>query len=542
MSSVMGGLVGYGAYVPYYQLERTRIAGVLGSGGGFGTRSVAAFDEDTTSMAVAAGRAALAPLTPLAGISGPGGQPGRGCVRQLFFATTVPAYADKTNATAVHAALRLPADALAVDMAGAVRSGVGALVAAAASAVPAMAVLADIRTGLPGSADERDGGDGAAAFVFGPANGSADSGPRGGVWGGRPPGPCPAGGVWGGRPPGPCPAGGVWGGRPPGPALPVLAEVIGQGCATAEFGDRWRAPGAAASQVWEERFGEQVYGPLAEAAMADALKQAGLLPGQVDHLIVAGLPARAVSRTVRAAGVPAEAVAGNHALPLSGRIGNAGTAQPGILLADVLDRAGPGETVLLVVLADGAFALALRTTEALASHRQAQPVAAQIAAGSTALDYATFLSWRGFLDREPPRRPDPDPVAAPPSWRRTDWKFGLVAAKCTRCGTRSLPPDRVCQQCHAVDEMAPEPLADVPATVTTYTVDRLAYTPSPPMLMVVIDFDGGGRMRCQLTDAAEDEVRAGLRVEMTFRRLVTASGVHNYFWKARPVRFAGKGE
>src|SRR5271166_1564360 len=466
----MGGLVGYGAYIPYYQLERTRIAGVLGSGGGSGTRSVAAFDEDTTSMAVAAGRAALA------GMTGPGGQPGRGGVRQLFFATTVPAYADKTNATAVHAALRLPAEALAVDMAGAVRSGVGALITAAQSPVPAMAVLSDIRTGLPGSTDERDGGE--------------------------------------------------------GDGMPVLAEIVGQGSATAEFLDRWRAPGAASSRVWEERFGEQVYGPLAEAAISDALKQAGLSAGQLDHLIVAGLPTRAVSRAVRAAGVPAEAVAGN----LGASIGNAGTAQPGILLADVLDRAGPDETVLLVVLADGVTALALRSTEALASHRQAQPVAAQIAAGSSALEYATFLSWRGFLDREPPRRPDPDPVAAPPSFRRTSWKFGLVAAKCTRCGTRSLPPDRVCQQCHAMGEMVPEPLADVPATVTTYTVDRLAYTPSPPMLMVVLDFDGGGRMRCQLTDAAEDEVRAGLRVEMTFRRLVSAAGVHNYFWKARPVR------
>ena len=110
-------------------------------------------------------------------------------MRQLFFATTVPAYADKTNATTVHAALRLPADALAVDMAGAVRSGVGALVTAAASAVPTMAVLADIRTGRPGSADERDGGDGAAAFVFGGTDGDADT--------------------------------------------EVLAEVIGQGCATA---------------------------------------------------------------------------------------------------------------------------------------------------------------------------------------------------------------------------------------------------------------------------------------------------------------------
>src|SRR5208282_4622419 len=284
----MGGLVGYGAYIPYYQLERSRIAGVLGSGGGRGTRSVAAYDEDTTSMAVAAGRAALAGLAP-----GSGGPPGRASVRQLFFATTVPAYADKTNATAVHAALRLPADALAVDMAGAVRSGVGALVTAAQSPVPTMALLADIRTGLPGGGDERDGGDGAAAFVFG--------------------------------------------GDAAGAGVPVLAEIIGQGSATAEFLDRWRTPGAAASRVWEERFGEQVYGPLAEAALADALKEAGLTAGQVDHFIVAGLPARAVSRTVRAAGVPAEAVVDNRVAS----IGNAGTAQPGILLADVLDRAGP---------------------------------------------------------------------------------------------------------------------------------------------------------------------------------------------------------
>jgi uncharacterized OB-fold protein len=31
-------------------------------------------------------------------------------------------------------------------------------------------------------------------------------------------------------------------------------------------------------------------------------------------------------------------------------------------------------------------------------------------------------------------------------------------------------------------------------------------------------------------------VQIGDQVEMTFRRLFTASGVHNYFWKARPRR------
>ena len=33
-----------------------------------------------------------------------------------------------------------------------------------------------------------------------------------------------------------------------------------------------------------------------------------------------------------------------------------------------------------------------------------------------------------------------------------------------------------------------------------------------------------------------DAVKIGDRVEMTFRRLFTADGIHDYFWKARPVR------
>ena len=84
--------------------------------------------------------------------------------------------------------------------------------------------------------------------------------------------------------------------------------------------------------------------------------------------------------------------------------------------------------------------------------------------------------------------------------------------------------------------MVPERLADVPATVATFTVDRLAYSLSPPVVAAVVDFDGGGRFRCELTDVDPEAVAIGDRVEMTFRRLFTADGVHNYFWKARPVR------
>ena len=65
----MGGLVGYGAYVPYYQLERTRIAGVLGSGGGSGTRSVAAFDEDKDMLEAQERSIALDPSVPIVSVN-----------------------------------------------------------------------------------------------------------------------------------------------------------------------------------------------------------------------------------------------------------------------------------------------------------------------------------------------------------------------------------------------------------------------------------------------------------------------------------------
>ena len=83
--------------------------------------------------------------------------------------------------------------------------------------------------------------------------------------------------------------------------------------------------------------------------------------------------------------------------------------------------------------------------------------------------------------------------------------------------------------------MVHERMADVPSTVATFTVDRLAFTPSPPLVAAVLDFDGGGRFRSELTDVDPDTIAIGSRVEMTFRRVATAQGVHNYFWKGKPV-------
>jgi len=54
---------------------------------------------------------------------------------------------------------------------------------------------------------------------------------------------------------------------------------------------------------------------------------------------------------------------------------------------------------------------------------------------------------------------------------------------------------------------------------------------------VVVDFEGGGRGTFDLTDREADKVAAGMSVEMTFRKLYVDRGIHNYYWKAREIRF-----
>lgn len=446
------------AYVPRHRLQRADLGAVLGAPSGKGARIVASYDEDSTTMGFEAARLAL----------GPGS-----AATSIHFATTSPAYFEKTNAAAIHAALDGGHEGFAVDLAGSARGATGALRAAAAAR--GLAVLADVRTGRPGSADERDGADGAAAFAFGEAGDG-------------------------------------------------IADVVSEASATAEFLDRWRTPGASGGQQWEERFGVESYVPLITDAAARALAEAGV--EQADHVVISSPHARAAATAGRK-------IAGRldpAALPL----GYAGAADAGLRLIAALEAAEPGQTILLLNAVDGCDATVLRTTDRIAAWQSPLALAVQLEGGRD-VPYATYLTWRGHLDREGPRRPEPERPAAPPSQRSEAWKFAFVGTRCTRCSQVHLPPRRVCIGCGAVDQMERAPVADREAQVATYTVDRLAFSPSPPLIDAVLDFDGGGRFTLEVADAAPDEVAIGDRLELTFRRLYTVGGVHNYFWKARPL-------
>jgi 3-hydroxy-3-methylglutaryl CoA synthase len=433
----MPGILSYGAYLPHRRLDRSQIAAVAGTGGGKGTRTVASYDEDTTTMGVEAARLAMR--------AAPAARPD-----DVWFATVAPAYLDKTNANAIHAALQLERSVGAADFGGAIRSGVAALKSALRSSGTTLVVTADLRGGLPGSPDEANGGDGASALLVGEG--------------------------------------------------PVIAELLGTGTATKEFTDRWRTPGDVRSKVWEERFGETQYVPLGEEAWHEALKDAGLEADQVDRIVVTGPHGRAVNAFAKKIGA-GDKLVGDFAAT----VGYTGAAAPALLLGAALDAAAPGQVIALVSLADGADVLLFKATEALGSYAAARPVADQAAAGSP-VPYGKYLAWRGMLPVQPPNRPEPTRPSSSAAGRTTDWKYGFGGH------------------------------ADVRGTITTFTIDRLAYSPSPPVVFAVVDFEDGERQPLELTDVDVAEVAIGTQVEMTFRRLFTADGIHNYFWKARLVR------
>ncbi len=452
-SPAMRGIVGAAGYIPRGRLDLADVAPVAGTGGGKGTRSVASYDEDTTTMGVEAARLALR-SAPAAGVDA------------LWFSTATPAYVDKTNATAIHAALRLDDSVPALDFGGAPRSAAGALGVALRGTGTTLLVAADVRTGLPGSGDEAAGGDGGAALLVG------DDG--------------------------------------------VIAEYLGGASMTEEFLDRWRTPGDIRSKVWEERFGETKYLALGDRAWREALKAVALEADAIDRVIVTGLHARA-----------ARSLGGRLARPVVEDlgVGNTGTAHPALMVSAALESASAGDVIALVVLADGADVFIFRVTDAIAGWRSPRPIAMQLGSGAP-VSYGKFLAWRGVLSVEPPRRPEPPRVSGSAAGRSEDWKFGFVGRRDPDSGDPQLPP--------RPSGGESVPMADVAGMIVTFTVDRLAYSPSPPIVFAVVDFDGGGRFPVELTDVSPDEVAIGGRIEMTFRRLATTDGIHNYFWKGRP--------
>ena len=467
----MVGIAAYGAYVPRFRLG----AGTSGWNTG-SERSVANFDEDSVTMAVAAGLDCL-----------------RGRDRQsvdgLIFATTTPPYAEKQCAAIIAEALDLRRDIFSADVTDVLRAGTNGLKAAldsvaAGSAKQVLVIASDSRQGAPKGDTERNSGDGAAAFLVSQED--------------------------------------------------TIASLEGFYSITDNMLDNWRSAQDPFVRSWEDRFTtEEGLERILGEALSGYFQLQGSAAGDVAKVALYAPDGRRHGQLARGFGFSAEQVQDS----LYGRLGNTGAAFSLMLLVAALEQAGPGQLLLAVSYGDGSDVVGLRTTSAIKTRTPVMGVTGYLDSKLVLDDYETYAGWRNvWITDSAARRPTPPSPSAAAIWREGDRNIRLYGASCDNCGYVQYPPQRVCVDCQARDESTPVRFSDRLGTVFTYSLDYIAGTTDIPLVIAAVDFEGGGRILCMMTDRALEEVAIDMPVEMSFRKLRVVNGIHNYYWKAIPKR------
>ena len=469
----MPGISAYGAYVPRY-----RLGAETDGWDSAGQRSVANFDEDSVSMAVAAAIDCL------------NGRE-REEIDGLLFSTTTPPYAEKQCASIIATALDLRRDIFTADITDVLRAGTTALKSAldsvaAGSAKNVLVVASDNRQGAPKGEAERNSGDGAVAFII-----SEDA---------------------------------------------VIAEQAGSYTITENMMDTWRSAGDQFVRSWEDRFAiEEGLERIMGEAVSGFMEKEGVSVKDVAKLALYSPDARRHGQLARHLGFQPEQVQD----PLFGRMGNTGAAFPLMLLAGALEDGSPGQLLLTVAYGDGSDVLGFRTTSKIGERGHGLGVSGFLDSGQVLDSYETYAKWRNvWLTDSSSRRPNPQSPSVTALWRESDQNIKFHGGVCNQCGYVQYPPQRVCVECQSRDDSTPIRLSDKLGTVFTYSLDYLAGTVDTPLAVVVVDFEPGGRVLCMMTDREVGEVQIGMPVQMSFRKLRVVNGIHNYYWKAVPLRRA----
>jgi 3-hydroxy-3-methylglutaryl CoA synthase len=471
----MVGIASIGAYIPHYRLNWKEIGAMWGVKTPDGERAVAGYDEDAVTMAVAAAQDCIRGT--------------KGSVGGLYCAGTTSPYREKQNAAIIAGALDLDPECLTADFAHSLRAGSIAVRAAmdavnGASAGQVLVTASDCRVGAPKGRFEQILGDGAAALMIG----SED----------------------------------------------LLAALEGSYSVFREFTDLWRTQKDAFVQSAEARFVDEAgYMPLMRKAISELMRRHSLTPGDVSKVVLYAHDGRAHANLAKALGFEKSQIQD----PLFTRIGNTGSAASLLTLVAALEEAAPGDRILFASCGDGCDTLLFRVTERISEARTALTMKERLS-GAVPVSYGKYLEWRDLIPVEAPSLPERSEPSLSSRWREHKTISSLYGVRCRKCGTPQLHPNgqavRVCVACQAKDDFEMYKFSDKTGKLFTYSIDHLQPTKNPPGLNGVVDFEGGGRFICELTDYDLACARVGMPVEMTFRKLSQGKGIVNYFWKAKP--------
>ena len=481
----MVGITSYGAYIPWYRIDRKVIFSAMGwlNAATFmaGEKAVGNYDEDSITMAVAAS------MDCLNGVD-------RDKIDGVYFSSVSLPYKERQNAGIIATALDLRSDIKTADFAGSTKSGTTALLAAydaikAGSARNILVCSADCRVGKPGSAQEEAFGDAAAAFIVGEDE--------------------------------------------------VIAAFQGTHSVSYDFVDRWIPDFGEFERSWEDRWvRDEAYNKFIPEVISAVAKKCNLAFKDVAKAAYPCLYLADHANIGKRLGLEPGQIQ-EHFL---NTVGNTGTAYPLILLVAALEDANPKDNILVASFGNGSDALLFQATEKIDELKNNRKgVKKNLASKQMLSNYEKYATFRDVIEVEKGIRGETSPWEQKSlTWRYRRLLLGLVGSKCKKCGTPQFPAQNVCvnPSCKAVNEMEPYRFANKRGKLFTYTGDNLAFSLNPPAIYGMIDFDGGGRYWFDMTDCELDAIKVGMPVEMSLRRKFADVGRGNYFyfWKAIPVR------
>ncbi|MEL7313169.1 MAG: hypothetical protein AAFN07_16750 [Pseudomonadota bacterium] len=406
----------------------------------------------------------------------------------LKFCSTSQPFADRSHAALLAEALAQPKALRTMDVSSSSRAGTSALHEALSVTGSTMVVAAERRLAKPGSVEEISYGDAAVAVRTGTDQ--------------------------------------------------CIAEFVGGGSMSTDFVDHYRSSGASFDYGFEARWiRDEGQLPELPRLLPELLATHGVAATDVKWLAM-NAPKRVRQKLAKLMGLDSV----EHELAFEANVGQCGSAEPLLGLAESLARATANDVIACVGFGQGLDVLLFRAT----GEPIAQDILAAIEGGVDDTNYLRFLSHRGLLDMDWGKRAERDVRTAQSAYyRERDQIAGFVGGCCKSCGTIQFPRTRVCvnPECRAVDTQVPHPFADLLGTVKSFTEDWQAYSPAPPLIYGNVGFEGGANILMQFTDTDQGATQVGDQVSMQFRvkDFDRVRDFRRYFWKAVPQEGAGNG-
>lgn len=338
------GIVGYGAYIPRYRLPGAEIARIWTGGNGGSPvkeKAVAGLDEDVVTMAIEAARNAIvsADIDPLD-------------IRAVWVGSESHPYAVKPTSTIVAESIGTSPNIQAADWEFACKAGSEAVQAAIGLVGSGMtqyilSIGMDTAQGRPGDALEYTAASGGAAFLLGPAGES-------------------------------------------------YAVFLGSYSFVTDTPDFWRRAGESYPSHGDRFTGEPAYFAHTISAASALMEMMNTTAADYNYAVFHQPNVKFPARAAKTLGFAPEQI---QAGLLANEIGNVYSGSCMIGLTAILDRAEPGNRILMASYGSGAGsdAFDLRVTDRIKHKPRGMYSTADYIARRTEIDYATYVRFRDKL-------------------------------------------------------------------------------------------------------------------------------------------------